>query len=185
MPEKPPGPHSHQVASHPLDLTRLIYMFYMDVEQQIGRADAKAQIVLSANAILLAINAGLGTRAFLESRPPLIEILATLVVVAFSLASVYFAIGTTIPRSGGDSGGHPAGYRSLFYTGHITQLDADDYVNRFNQATLGDVLDNVMREVYNKAQVLHRKMLFVRRSMIFLMLAYGAWAASEILHFFV
>ena len=38
-----------------VDVTRLIYMLYLDVEQQINRADLKAQLTLSTSALLMAM----------------------------------------------------------------------------------------------------------------------------------
>ena len=48
-----------------VDVTRLIYMLYLDIEQQINRADLKAQITLSTSAVLMAmlVNLGTGIRA--------------------------------------------------------------------------------------------------------------------------
>jgi hypothetical protein len=43
-----------------VDVTRLIYMLYLDIEQQINRADTKAQITLSTSAILIGIMVNLG-----------------------------------------------------------------------------------------------------------------------------
>ena len=44
-----------------VDVTRLIYMLYQDIEQQINRADLKAQITLSTSAVLMAMLVNLGT----------------------------------------------------------------------------------------------------------------------------
>ena len=44
-----------------VDVTRLIYMLYQDVEHQINRADLKAQITLSTSAVLTAMLVNLGT----------------------------------------------------------------------------------------------------------------------------
>jgi hypothetical protein len=43
-----------------VDVTRLIYMLYLDIEQQINRADMKAQITLSTSAILIGVMVNLG-----------------------------------------------------------------------------------------------------------------------------
>jgi hypothetical protein len=51
----PHGPITALVQDTPMDVTRLIYMLYQDVEQQISRADLKAQLTLSTSALLMAI----------------------------------------------------------------------------------------------------------------------------------
>src|SRR3546814_20643669 len=39
---------------YPLDLTRLLTTLYQDLEQQIARADMKANLILAANSVLIA-----------------------------------------------------------------------------------------------------------------------------------
>ena len=57
------------VGDYRIDLTRLLYMLYMDSEQQLARCDMKANLILTANSILLAVAASIAVN-YLKNAPP-------------------------------------------------------------------------------------------------------------------
>nr|MBN1229172.1 hypothetical protein [Anaerolineae bacterium] len=163
-----------------LDLTRLLNMVYMDMENQISRADTKAQIILSANAILLAIFANT-RRGFSFSSisvlagKDILAIIMTLVLLILLILSVYFAVSATFPRKGTHST-----HISLAFSQHIASLSPEGYVDLFMNTSLQEMKRMVIHQIHAKAGVVTAKFRAVSRSIVFFMLAITLWAVSEI-----
>jgi hypothetical protein len=87
-----------------VDVTRLIYMLYLDVEQQINRADLKSQLTLSTSAVLMAmiVNMGPGLRlhswAGMHVFEYIVLALYSLFIVSMSFAFGY-GIAAAFPRA--------------------------------------------------------------------------------------
>ncbi len=176
-----------RVADNRIDFTRLLYLLYMDLEQQIARADTKAQIILSANALLIAAVANLGfglEEVSLDSITAggALAMAAMVLTLAAAIVSVYSALRVAFPRlvSSGRRAPDQDEDISLFYSGHIAQLTDDAYVSRFLDLTLQDVKEQVMRGIHAKAGIVQRKFVDVQRSMIGIMAAVVFWALGQI-----
>src|SRR3569623_253246 len=87
----------------PVDMSRMMYMLYQDVELQINRADLKSQITLSTATVLaaLAVNFGPGVTAH-PGGLSMLEMIAVVLYAACAVslcAAIGFAVGATYPRS--------------------------------------------------------------------------------------
>ena len=138
------------VAGYRLDLTRLLYMFYMDTEQQLTRADVKANLILTANSILLAALASFiawRVRGAEES-VEVVQLLVTLTpALAFSLLAAYFALSVAYPRmiTPRQVSGH------MFQSTAIASRSQADYVEHVLTAELDEVKREVLCGLHAKA----------------------------------
>jgi hypothetical protein len=173
------------VEQTPVDITRLIYMLYQDVEQQISRSDLKAQITLSTSAILAAVmtNLGLGVKtwAFTQMSP-----LEAVALGAYVLSGVClcFAIGNALsaayPRSLGKSA-TPLADPNLYFSAHLIHLPPAEYSQRFCEQTNHEVKHRVLQQIHAKSRVLEAKLHFVRRGLRMLVGAMAFWALARLL----
>lgn len=166
-----------------VDVTRLIYMLYLDIEQQINRADLKAQITLSTSAILIGVmvNLGIGVRFLEGSEIPPHEWVA-LVFYAIFIAAMGSAfirgISAAFPRAVRKSSGvnhHP----NLYFSGQIAGIPADDYAELFCQQSNDAVKRSVLGQIHSKSLVLEAKLRNVRIGMICLLIALAAWILAR------
>jgi hypothetical protein len=168
-----------------VDVTRLIYMLYQDVEQQISRADFKAQITLSTSAILAAVmsNLGLGVTKWRLAEMDGRE-LAALVIWILSAACLCSAIGyalsATFPRSAGQSSVTPA-TPNLYFSGHLIHLPPEEYAQRFCAQTNHEVKIRTLQQIQVKSTVLEAKLRCVRRGLMMLVAALACWATARLL----
>lgn len=168
----------------PLDVTRLIYMLYQDVEQQINRADLKAQITLSTSAIITAmmVNLGSGVRThdLVHVRP--FEVISMLLYALFVVAMCFVVgrgISATFPRAikKGDETAHR---HNLYFTGEIASMAADGYADEFCRQSNDIVKRSVLGQIHSKSLVLEAKLHHVRKGMTFLACALGLWLAARL-----
>lgn len=164
-----------------IEVTRLLNMMYIDMEQQIGRADTKSQIILSANAILIAIfaNFGLGIEHIGSGGSALNSIVVISLTITILLAlvvSVYFALSATMPRVGTAKDD-----LNLLYSKHIANLTPEAYIDTFLGMTVQDLKRSVLHQIHAKAGIVERKFKYVQRSIVFIFLAITLWAALELL----
>lgn len=169
----------------PVDVTRLIYMLYQDVEQQITRTDFKAQITLSTSAILAAVmtNLGLGVESWNVTAMPAWEVAALLTWIG-SAGCLCFAIGYALsaafPRSVGRAV-VPPDNPNLYFSAHLIQLKAEEYAQRFCAQTNHEVKLRVLQQVHAKSIVLEAKLHYVRRGLRMLVSALACWALARLL----
>jgi hypothetical protein len=162
-----------------VDVTRLIYMLYLDIEQQINRADLKAQITLSTSAILIGVMVNLGVGVTF-TRPGALaahEWIATgfygVFIVAMCLAFGR-GIAAAFPRAVRKASGvnhHP----NLYFSGQIVSIAADDYAELFCRQSNDAVKRSVLGQIHSKSIVLEAKLRNVRLGMICLLIALAAW----------
>ena len=178
-------PLDHLVDNVPIDFTRLMYMLYLDMEQQTSRADLKSQIILSANAIFLAIaaNFGLGLESDMLQHITTLEVVvitANLLMLVAMIISVYFSLSAAFPRKGMDI---HVGQDDcdLFYFGHICQLTETQYMDRFLSMSMQDVKQETILAIHAKAGIVAAKYKNVRYSMIFIFIAILLWSVSRAL----
>lgn len=167
----------------PLDVSRMLYMLYQDVEQQISRADFKAQITLGSATLLaaLAVNLGLGFATLGLDRMVTLEWIALVCYGICALCvcgAIGFAVSAAYPGSIG-KGRKPPADPNLYFSAHIIQLEADDYVARFIGQSMEQLKESVVRQIRIKSLVLEAKLAFVRRGLGALVASVFWWAAGH------
>lgn len=173
------------VQQTPVDVTRLIYMLYQDIEQQISRSDLKAQITLSTSAILAAVmsNLGLGMATWRIAEMSTLDI-AALIAWVTSAGCLCFAIGYALsaafPRSAGKSA-TPLENPNLYFSAHLVQLSPAVYAERFCAQTNQEVKLSTLQQIHVKSTVLEAKLLCVRRGLLLLVTALACWALARLL----
>src|SRR3546814_20849704 len=91
----------HKFDDYPLDLTRLLTTLYQDLEQQIARADMKANLILAANSVLIAGAVNVAVRFLREAdelRHSWLLLLSLLPAVLMSARAIYHALSVASPR---------------------------------------------------------------------------------------
>jgi hypothetical protein len=169
----------------PVDMSRMLYMLYQDIELQINRADLKSQITLSTATVLaaLAVNFGPGVTARLGG----LSVLEIFAVIFYSLcalslfSAIGFAVAATYPRSFRHRS--PA-ETSLYFSADLIRLSPEEYVTRFCSQTNQDLKERILKQVHIKAKVLEAKLLFVRRGLRTLVAAIFWWALAHLVLFF-
>ncbi|MDI1313837.1 hypothetical protein [Prosthecobacter sp.] len=167
-----------------VDVTRLIYMLYQDMEQQISRADMKAQLTLSTSAVLMAmiVNMSTGVKTPVVADMRWFESMAVLLYLIFIIC-MCFAFGRGIaaafPRAvkkGGGENHHP----NLYFSGQIALISGEEYADLFCKQSNDGVKCSVLGQIHSKALVLEAKLYNVRKGMTFLLLALGCWIAARL-----
>lgn len=166
-----------------VDITRLIYMLYLDIEQQINRADMKAQITLSTSAILIGITVNLGTGVEIEKAGgPVPHEWLALALYGIFIVAMCLAFGRGIaaafPRAIRKSAGlnhHP----NLYFSGQIALISPHEYADLFCQQSNDSVKRSVLGQIHSKSLVLEAKLRNVRLGMICLLIALGAWILAR------
>ncbi|TDU71035.1 hypothetical protein EI77_02153 [Prosthecobacter fusiformis] len=173
------------VSSTAVDLTRLIYMLYQDIEGQINRADLKAQITLSTSAILAAMvsNLGLGLASpNMQDWRGREWIVVT--VYAFFITLICTAIAHALlaafPRSIGKSKKRPE-EANLYFTADIVSMPPESYSQLFGAQHNSDVRDRVLKQIHAKARVLEVKLGHVRNGLKFLSFAMVIWLLARVM----
>jgi hypothetical protein len=167
----------------PVDISRMLYMLYQDVEQQINRADFKAQITLSTSTILaaLAVNLGLGFKELGLSSLAGLEWLALAfyaLCALFLCAAIGFALAATYPRSVGKGKKQPTAL-NLYFSADIIQLQPDDFLERFLSQSNEKLKESVIKQIQIKARVLEAKLSFIRHGLRALVTAVASWGMAH------
>jgi len=169
------------VDNYRVDLTRLLYMLHMDVDALNRQADAKAQIFLGVNAVLLATIANVApgfARALLHpAGTPVLDFgialtLAMVVLLALSIASALQAISPKLV---------PTDRANLMFFGKIAQYETQQaYVDAFRQLPLESVKDDVLHQVHVRSTIVNRKFRIVGRAGRFLLAGVIVWTLSRL-----
>lgn len=167
-----------------VDVTRLIYMLYQDVEQQIHRADFKAQLTLSTAAVLTAMMVNIGPGLRLDSWVGM-QLFEQAVLALYSLFILCMClafgcgIAAAFPRTvkkAPAANSHP----SLYFSGQIAQMPGADYADFFCQQSNDGVKRSVLGQVHSKCIVLEAKLHDVRKGMSCLVIALILWIAARL-----
>ncbi|HEY1076691.1 MAG TPA: Pycsar system effector family protein [Fontimonas sp.] len=164
-----------RVADYRIDLTRLLYMFYMDQEQQLARADAKANLILTANSILLvvAVNMVVSRMRAMPDSVDILWLLAPLLPAALlSVLATHYALSVAYPRQGGS---HKA--PGMFESATVAEKSFDDYERSVMSAELNEIKREVLRGIHAKANILQVKFARVRLGIQCTVAAFVAWIA--------
>jgi len=167
-----------------VDVTRLIYMLYQDIEQQINRADLKAQITLSTSAVLMAMLVNLGTGVKNQSFANMswfegcVLLLYLLFIICMSCAFGR-GIAAAFPRAVNkisDKNRHP----NLYFSAQIAAIPGDDYADLFCKQSNDGVKRSVLGQIHSKSMVLEAKLHNVRKGMKYLLIAFGIWIVARL-----
>jgi hypothetical protein len=172
------------VQDTPVDVTRLIYMLYQDVEQQISRADLKAQLTLSTSALLMAIivkmDPGLRLHSWANMQifEHIVLVLYSLFVLSISFTSGW-GIAAAFPRAikkTADTNQHP----NLYFSGQIIKINGNDYADLFCEQSNDGVKRSVLGQIHSKCIVLEAKLNNVRKGMTGLVIALIFWISARL-----
>lgn len=171
------------VSEAPIDFSRLLYLLYIDIEQQITRADTKSQLILSIDTVLLAVISstilGLPTGADSDTAlPTSLLVLTDLFILAMLLVSIIYAMQAILPRF---SRTQPPGQKSFYFVEHIVSQPASVYADEFLQMPLELVKRDIMIQIHAKAGVVQLKFRKVQRSMLFALVGISAWGILRVL----
>lgn len=167
-----------------VDVTRLIYMLYQDVEQQINRADLKAQLTLSTSAVLMAMIVNIGPGVNVQKLADLRgHEVAVLALYALFIGCMCLAFGRGIAaaypravRKVADANRHP----NLYFSGQIASIPGDEYAELFCWQSNDGVKRSVLGQVHSKCIVLEAKLHNVRKGMTCLLAALGLWIVARL-----
>lgn len=160
-------------ADQRVDMSRMLYMLYQDVELQITRADLKAQIILSTTAVFTAVFAGIGLPSEFNEfdlQSQIAFITSNGIMFFALLASAWFAITASYPRLIASTPPEEQ-QKNLYFFGHIRLFQPSDYVDQFMNAAPPDIKSAALRTIHAKSTVLEQKYRMVQRSMVALILA--------------
>ena len=175
---------SETVASMELDFSFLLTAFYSDLYAQISLADSKAQLIMGANAVLLAALvvdiASVGQ--LLQGEHMLGRIGAVLIILtAVMLAtSIYFGIVATLPKMGQSKHDN-----NLFFFGHITQMAQQDYLREFLQLSPMQIKASYIAEIHARARIAEKKFQQVRLGLLILIAGFCFWVSAHIVLAFI
>ena len=167
--------------NHEEEITKAAMLLFEHIEEQIGRADTKAQLTLAADALLAGTLAFLGKGAassLLSNTSPVFDRLADLFTVLMFLAlvcSVYWALRVVNPHLRGSK------HFTLMYFGQIAQMDENDFIHRFGSQSLNDLKASTLAQVHIKARIAQYKFARVRWSVNFLVASLVFWAIIQLL----
>ncbi len=173
------------VGDYRVDLTRLLYMLYMDSEQQLARCDMKANLILTANSILLAVAASIAVN-YLKNAPQteMLVYAAGMLIPLLLLCgfAIQAALSVAYPRLQPvrPDESNPA-TANLFYSGYIATQTPEAYLSRFLNTSLDEVKRQAILGAHAKASILARKYQMVRRGIRATFAAFGFWVAFIVL----
>lgn len=158
------------------NLSALIYGY---LGGQITLADTKAQLILAADALLLAsvasFDQGIMTQ-LLEPATPLLSkltTLLTLVIFGALAVSIYYALRVARPTL-------PLSKKpNFFYFADVTRFKESDFRRLFTQQTEADVTDALLYEVWLLSLIAYRKFDRVRLSVNWLVAAFVLWGVKQ------
>lgn len=164
-----------------IDFTRLFYMLFQQMDTQIMLADSKAQLIITANAIIIAsLSFDTGTiRRIVAAGTTLPDRLGLVVSVAMIVCiilSVFYALMTTRPNLI-----PPTQMGNLFFWGHIAQMSEADYRSRFMNMTIDEVKLSVITQIHARSKVVGRKFRTVQRSLDFLFISLLLYVLSYVI----
>jgi hypothetical protein len=168
-----------------IDLNQLFYHLLSDLDAQVSLAEAKANLILGANAILVATTAlgrGVVHDVLFEadiSAPERVSVVLATFMVFSLIASVFFALATSMPnirkpRQTANVKLNP------FFFGHITQQPVNAYSDTVLNMPILDIKRSLLAQVHAKSFIVQRKFRIIRLSMIWLLAALTFWVMSQI-----
>lgn len=158
------------------ELSALIYSY---LGGQITLADTKAQLILAADALLLAsvatFNQGIVSQLFdpTTSLVTKLTTLLTFIIFGALVASIYYALRVARPTL-------PLSKKpNFFYFADVTRFKEADFRRMFTQQTEADVTDALLYEVWLLSLIAYRKFDRVRLSINWLIAAFVLWGIQQ------
>lgn len=162
----------------PLDLTRVLTTLYLDLEQQIARADAKANLILAANSVLIAgsVNLAVAHLRAAEVLPRAWVLLLSLApAVLLSAVALYYALSVAYPRQVHGASLMSGAPGPLFASPLIAAKSLDQYVAAFLGAGVQEIKRHALASVHAKASILQVKFRYVRYGIYATVGAFLGW----------
>jgi hypothetical protein len=178
LPFSVPPAESHP---DPGTLIKMASLLFDHVEGQLARADNKAQLILAADTLLAAAltlsGGGIGKMfsAGMTSGEIVFNSISVLLFLSL-IVSIFFAILASKPIVKA-----PSQDRNLFFFGHITGCEPDEFVACFMNQSEDDIQAALLGQVYAKSLIAGYKFKRVGRSTNFLIIALALWAVSQVL----
>jgi len=163
------------------EVAKAAILMFEHIEEQIGRADTKAQLTLAADALLVGTLASLGkgtASSLLSNTSPVLDRLADLFTILMFLAlicSVYWAIRVVNPHLRGSK------RFTLMYFGQISQMNEDDFIQKFLNQSLHDLKVSTLAQVHTTARIAQLKFTRARWSVNFLLMSLVFWTIIQLL----
>lgn len=174
----------HQSNVQEEEVTKATTLLFEHIEQQIGRADTKAQLTMAADALLTGALATLGkgvARNLLSTTAPVLDRLTDLLTILMFLAlacSFLWALRVVNPHLRGSK------RFTLMYFGKIAQMDEDEFIDTFRNQSLHDLSISALAQVHAKARIAQIKFTRARWSVNFLIVSLACWAVLQLLFAF-
>lgn len=177
-------PHELNVHVREEEVTKATTLLFEHIEEQISRADTKAQLTMAADALLTGAFATLGkgvARNLFSATSPalgrLIDVFSILMFLALA-CSFLWALRVVNPHLRGSK------RFTLMYFGKIAQLDEDEFIDAFQNQSLNDLKVSMLAQVHTKARIAQIKFARVRWSVNFLIASLTCWAIIQLLFAF-
>ena len=154
-----------------IDFTRLFYMLYQQMDSQITLADSKAQLIITANAIIIAsitLDQGAIRRILAAGTSPAdrVGLGLSIAMIVCIMLSVFYALATTRPNLA-----PPTQVLNLFFWGHIAQIPEAEYREKFMGMSIDEVKLSVITQIHASSRVVARKFRHVQHSLDFLFIS--------------
>ncbi|NJL94830.1 MAG: hypothetical protein HC915_14500 [Anaerolineae bacterium] len=181
------SPLMKTVEEYPIDFTRLFYMLQIDLEQQINRADRKAQLVLSANALFAALATGTSFSNLNLDDLSTSDVGQLILLTGLGLSvigSINYALRATFPSfiSVSPTQDQPQeAMLNLYFFEDIASLSLPDFRQRFLDLSLQEVKDHILGQIHAKANVLSSKYRLLRQGIRFLTISFVLWIGIQFL----
>jgi len=173
-PQKAPSPSQEE------EITKATILLFEHIEDQIGRADTKAQLTLAADALLAGTLATLGkgaAKSLLSNTSPMLDRAADLFAILMFLAlvcSIYWALRVVNPHL------HGSKRFTLMYFGQVAQMHEDDFITTFGNQSLSDLKVSILAQVHTKAKIAQIKFTRIRWSVNFLVVSLICWSIIQL-----
>jgi hypothetical protein len=163
------------------EMLELSALLFEHVEGQLARADEKAELAITATAILIAAATFSNSEMFLiiidSSVPPtcrLSALFSVLMLVAL-FGSLYYAFHAVIPRLT-----PPVKDGNPFYFNSIIQYEEGEFIESFENLDDTQARLKLLSEIHAKSKIAHQKYTQLRRSYVFLVIAFILWGLSQL-----
>lgn len=164
-------------------LLELASSLFAHIEEQLGRADTKAELTLTADALLVATVTSLGKGVvykIFDGQTSILEnVIGVMVIIMFIalVISIYFACLAIMPRLAPPI----QKIARFFYFGSICQMGETEFIDGFTRQQRSSVLKAILSENYAIAQIAHHKFFHVARSHKWLIFSLVCWAIVQFL----
>lgn len=155
--------------------------FLAYIQSRIEHADAKLQLVLAADTVLVALvttpASELMKQAFVRGASPL-EFVGGAVTVLLLLSvgcSILFAFLTLRPRLA------PGPRQSLFFFGNIANKTAEQFIEEFAGLSEGEAIEDLLCQVHVNSQIANAKFRLIAVSTNAFIAALVLWIVSLVL----